>query len=131
MMGSAFERLTFLKEYRTPRAFRSFARVYVLCIGALYGPHYLTLALGTDQQQENIALALVYACAVQLVVSGLFSVMRGLEDPFARRGGRGVLDSVRTAEIIEVARQQLAIIERESAVPWMEHLDDHMSTDVS
>lgn len=38
-VGIAFERLCCLKEYRTPQAFRAFARVYILLIGALYGPY--------------------------------------------------------------------------------------------
>ena len=31
----SFERLTVIKEYRTPQAFRAFARVYILLVGAL------------------------------------------------------------------------------------------------
>lgn len=37
-VGIAFERLCCIKEYRTPQAFRAFARCYILIIGALYGP---------------------------------------------------------------------------------------------
>ena len=46
MMGMAFDRLCAIKEYRTPRAFRAFARVYILLVGAMYGPDYLMLARG-------------------------------------------------------------------------------------
>ena len=48
-MMVAFERLAQIKEYRTPQLFRAFARVYILCIGALYtvlcasGSHVLWL----------------------------------------------------------------------------------------
>ena len=54
----------------------------------------------------------------QVALSGLFSVMLGLEDPFARKGGRGQLDSVKVPELVEVARQQLLVIERESCLGW-------------
>jgi hypothetical protein len=37
-MSIAFERLTVLKEYRTPRYFRAFSRVYVILFGMLYAP---------------------------------------------------------------------------------------------
>ena len=60
----------------------------------------------------------MYACGVQVALSGLFSVMLGLEDPFARKGGRGQLDSVKVPELVEVARQQLLVIEKESTVGW-------------
>lgn len=118
MMGMAFERLTAIKEYRTPRAFRSFARVYILLVGAMYGPDYLALARGADGEGENLGEALVYACLIQLVMAGLFNVMLGLEDAFARRGGRGQLDSVKVPELVEVTRRQLMRIEREAAVSW-------------
>ena len=42
----SFERLAQLKEYRTPQLFRAFARVFILCIGALYGPYYVHLGRG-------------------------------------------------------------------------------------
>ena len=32
-VGIAFENLVFLKEYRTPVAFRAFVRIYILIIG--------------------------------------------------------------------------------------------------
>ena len=118
MMGMAFERLTAIKEYRTPRAFRSFARVYILLVGAMYGPDYLALARGADGDGENLGEALVYACLIQLVMAGLFNVMLGLEDAFARRGGRGQLDSVKVPELVEVTRRQLMRIEREAGVSW-------------
>lgn len=44
--------------------------------------------------------------------------MLGLEDVFARRGGRGQLDSVRVPELLETTRRQLLRIERESEQAW-------------
>ena len=55
-MGMAFERLTAIKEYRTPRAFRSFARVYILLVGAMYGPDYIMLARSDDGDEASTQL---------------------------------------------------------------------------
>lgn len=114
----AFERLTVIKEYRTPQAFRAFARVYLLVVGALYGPYYVHLGQGRSGTDAHLSLALAFACAIQLAMSGLFNLMLGLEDAFARRGGRGQLDSVRVPELVEVARQHLLRIEHEALLDW-------------
>ena len=58
MAGTAFERLAALKEYRTPRALRSYARVSIIIMGALYGPDYLTIA----ERQSNSAYMTTAAC---------------------------------------------------------------------
>ena len=60
-----------------------------------------------SQEGGSLAFALAFACAIQLAMSGLFNIMLGLEDPFARRGGRGQLDSIHVAMLVEVARRQL------------------------
>lgn len=116
----AFDRLTVLKEYRTPQAFRAFARVYVLLVGALYGPYYVRLGMGqwSSSRQQNLGLALAFAVAMQIAFSGLFNVMLGLEDPFARRGGRGQTDSIHVPELCEVCRRALARIERDAECGW-------------
>jgi len=118
MIGVGFERLCAIKEYRTPRAFRAFARVYILLVGAMYGPDYIMLARSDDGDESNIIFALVYSCLIQLVMAGLFNVMLGLEDAFARRGGRGQLDSIKVPELVEAARRQMLRIESEGSQPW-------------
>lgn len=118
MIGVGFERLCAIKEYRTPRAFRAFARVYILLVGAMYGPDYIMLARSDDGDESNIIFALVYSCLIQLVMAGLFNVMLGLEDAFARRGGRGQIDSIKVPELVEAARRQMLRIEAEAAQPW-------------
>jgi len=117
MMGVAFERLTSLKEYRTPQAFRAFARVYILLLGGLYGPYYVYLG-NHGATGSYLGLPIAFACCMQFAMSGLFHVMLGLEDPFARRNGRGYGDSVKVAEVVDVTRRQLLRIEHESAQPW-------------
>ena len=69
-------------------------------------------------QLGNLALAIVTACSIQLVVSGLFTVMVSLEDPFARRNGQGYLDGVKVPELVEMTRRRLLQIERDAALPW-------------
>ena len=59
----------------------------------------------------------MFACGVQLALSGLFNVMLGLEDAFARRGGRGQLDSVRVPELLETTRLIDAMRESVSETP--------------
>ena len=44
--------------------------------------------------------------------------MLGLEDAFARRGGRGQIDSIKVPELVEAARRQMLRIEAEAAQPW-------------
>ena len=90
----------------------------VLAVGALYGPYYVRLGKGSQYGGSNVGLSIAFACAVQLVLSGLFHVMLGLEDPFARRGGRGQIDSVHVPELVETARRSLLRAEREAAQSW-------------
>ena len=100
------------------QAFRAFARVYLLVVGALYGPYYVKLGQGSSGTGGHLGLALAFACAIQLAMSGLFNLMLGLEDAFARRGGRGQLDSVRVPELVEVTRRHLLRIENEATLDW-------------
>eukprot|EP01068_Selenidium_serpulae_P016778 Selendium_serpulae@DN6321_c1_g1_i13.p1 len=119
-MGVSMERLAGIKEYRTPRAMRAYARVYILIIGAFYGPDYLSSVYETANPRHwvKLGLGLLYACGIQVVLWGLFHIMRGLEDPFARFGGRGQVDSVRVTELAEVERRLLLKIERSALEPW-------------
>jgi hypothetical protein len=80
----AIENLSALKEYRTPRAFGAFARIYIQILGALYGPYYLIIAQGSSREEANITFAIIFAISIQLTMSGLYYVMLGLEDPFSK-----------------------------------------------
>jgi hypothetical protein len=106
------------KEYRTPQAFRALCRVYILLLGALYGPYYLWLAKGATGTEHNLTTAIVFACSMQVAVSGLFHVMLGLEDPFERSKGRTVLDCIHVSELVNVARLRLVAIERAGTDDW-------------
>eukprot|EP01068_Selenidium_serpulae_P016775 Selendium_serpulae@DN6321_c1_g1_i10.p1 len=119
-MCVSMERLAGTKEYRTPQAMRAYARAYIMIIGALYGPDYLSNVYDDTSISSSmkLAFALVYACGIQIVLSGLFHVMMGLEDPFARVGGRGQQDSVRVTELAEVQRRILLRVEQDATLPW-------------
>jgi hypothetical protein len=52
--------LAYIKEYRTPSAFRAFARIYIQGVGALYAPYYITLAKGNSGMESNLGLACTY-----------------------------------------------------------------------
>eukprot|EP00802_Teleaulax_amphioxeia_P016849 Tamp_16979.p1 GENE.Tamp_16979~~Tamp_16979.p1 ORF type:complete len:406 (+),score=85.10 Tamp_16979:136-1353(+) len=126
-MSIAFERVCSFKEYRTPQAFRAVARVYILLLGALYGPYYLWLSQGASGEERNLGCALVFACAMQIAMSGLFNVMLGLEDPFVRRADRtssGMLDCIHVPSLADVARRRLLAMEKESSNDWRTHICD-------
>jgi len=127
MSATAFEKLVSLKEYRTPRALRSYARVYITLMGAIYGPDYLTIAeSASNSAGTQLGVALAYACVIQIVMGALFHVLVGLEDPFAgRRRAEGgccfserMLDGVSVPDLVQVAREQLASIEQEAEQSW-------------
>ena len=52
-------------------------------LALVFGPYYVTLARGESGDEENVAFAMLFAVVVQLVLSLLYHVMLGLEDPFA------------------------------------------------
>ena len=111
----AFDHLSYLKEYRTPQAFRAFARVYILTVGALYGPYYCYVGRGLDKVEHNFGVAIAFACGIQLAMSGLFSVMKGLEDPFSGPGG---VDNINVPELVGATRDILLQMERDCMESW-------------
>ena len=98
MTMKAWEKLKYIKRYRTPIATRAFARVYIFLHPIPLGP-LLRLPRRADAQRERHLLdelvggypvstscAYVYACALSVLTSlamtGLFNVRYRLEDPF-------------------------------------------------
>ena len=61
---------------------------------ACSGPYYVYLGktttvdvdTGIKSYHENLQNSLVFACLVQIVLSGLYTIMQDLEDPFAKPG---------------------------------------------
>lgn len=117
-VGIAFERLSSLKETRTPLGFRAYARAYILLVSCIYGPAYVRLGLGVSGSEANVAFAIAFAIMVQLALSGLFETLQGLEDPFARRGDHGQYDDVKVPDLAEVTRRKLLLMEREAEHAW-------------
>jgi len=121
-VGIAFDQLTMIKEYRTPQIFRAFSRVYVLLMPFMYGPYYADLAEqagGKKLGEPGFALAVIFAVAVQLAVSGLVNLLVGLEDPFATKAKyAGHFDTIRVAEIAEEARLHMVAIEKQHRKGW-------------
>ena len=125
MLGSSFQTLTHIKEYRTPLAFTSFARLFILLMPLLYGPHYVNFSRGLNKDKNNLALSIAFACAIQLILVGLLHVLISLEDPFVYDKTR--VDGIKVVELVEVTRRQLVMIRQEAAkaelsgvAPWMQ-----------
>lgn len=115
----AMEQLACLKEYRTPQLFRAMVRIYIQVMGALYAPYYVYLARGDSGEERNIGYAVAFAISVQLVISGLYSVMLGLEDPFAPHlPSSWALDCVDVPQLVEVNRRLLLKAQREAGAEW-------------
>ena len=91
-----WEKLKYIKKYRTPIATRAFARVYIFLHPIFWGPYYAYLVeqmLNDDDvdypakhRLYTTILANVYACTLSVLTSlammGLFNVRYRLEDPF-------------------------------------------------
>lgn len=92
----AWERLKYIKRYRTPIATRAFARVYIFLHPVFWGPYYAHLveqmlndeSPGASAKPElyTVVCANFYVCALSVLTSlammGLFNVRYRLEDPF-------------------------------------------------
>ena len=103
--------------------------------GIFAGPWYASLSArgGTGP-----ALPVIYALALQLAFNALLQVAFGLEDPYARAGGRGLHDSVRvrgraaarkskvrehatqfiSRRIADQSRAEMERTAREASLPW-------------
>ena len=69
-----------MKEYRTPNAMRSFARVYILALPVILAPYFVHIAHETSDswaggsEAGRVALACVFGATVSMMMAGLFSV---------------------------------------------------------
>ena len=102
----AWEKLRFIKRYRTPIATRAFARVYIFVHPIFWGPYYAYLVEqmlndteapgpgGTAPPLYTVICANIYVCCLSVLTSlammGLFNVRYRLEaGPGARGPGPG------------------------------------------
>ncbi|CAD7700955.1 unnamed protein product [Ostreobium quekettii] len=99
-MFVSIERLSQLKEYRTPQGLRSMARFYVVVILPLfYGPLWARVKM-----DMGFTFALFLALMMNLVLTGLLNLAISLEDPFD-----------------EVALDGVSIYEASDHVLWAVH----------
>ena len=74
----SLEALHQIKMYRTPRALRSFARIFTVIVPPLYAPSFAQLAM----EMDSLGVALCLAVITTLVLTALFESIQVLEDPF-------------------------------------------------
>jgi hypothetical protein len=122
-----WELIRAMKEYRTPAAMRSFARVYILILPILFAPYLVHVALSTSDawaggldERSRIAFACGIAATVSVMLAGLLSVELSLENPFSPS-----LDAVRVCDELRNARESLARVDEDAAKPgaWREALE--------
>jgi hypothetical protein len=77
-LSSAIEQLRMVKMYRTPQAFRSFARIFTLVLPPFYAPKYAQVARDVNSLGVGIAFGIITA----LGLTALFESQQILEDPF-------------------------------------------------
>lgn len=77
-LSSMIEQLRMVKMYRTPQAFRSFARIFTLLLPPFYAPSYAQVARDLDSLGVGICFGLLTALGLTM----LFESQQILEDPF-------------------------------------------------
>jgi hypothetical protein len=77
-ISSMIEQLRMVKMYRTPQAFRSFARIFTLVLPPFYAPTFAQVARDVDSLGVGIAFGIITA----LGLIALFESQQILEDPF-------------------------------------------------
>lgn len=118
-----------IKEYRTPHALRSFARVYISIQGAILAPYFVYLAHQTNDawsggtyHASRLVYALLFCCTVSIMMCGLLSVALELENPFREAS----IDAVRVHHEIERAAATFRRIGEDAARGgdvWMGELE--------
>ncbi|CAL5222534.1 g4909 [Coccomyxa viridis] len=101
----AFERMSAIKEYRTPQGFRALARCYVtLFIPIFFGPYYANLRLGI-----GTPFAVIIAIVMNLATVAVLHTAMALEDPFDNQG----LDGIYVDEALFEAEQAIQLTEED------------------
>ena len=72
------KRLRMIKAYRTPQAFRSFARLFTIFLPPFYAPTYAQVAIDT----HSLGLGVAFGVVTALALTALFESLQVLEDPF-------------------------------------------------
>lgn len=107
LMQSKLERLKRVKDYRTPQAVRSFARVYILILPIFYAPYFAYVAGDSNSSGgTGIIFATLLSILTSAVMMALFNVEHALEDPFDERG----LDAIHFKAEFQDLKHMLSLI---------------------
>jgi hypothetical protein len=109
-ISSVIEQLRILKLYRTPQAFRSFARIFTLVLPPFYAPTFAQVAVDVDSLGVGIAFGMITA----LGLVALFESHQILEDPFT---AYLALDGIDVREEFEVLHYAQLINTRKLVFP--------------
>jgi hypothetical protein len=77
-LSNVIEQLRTIKMYRTPQAFRSFARIFTLVLPPFYAPTFAQVAKDVNSLGMGVAFGIITA----LGLTALFESLQILEDPF-------------------------------------------------
>ena len=99
-----FEWLWSYKTYRTSVALRGMAHITTQLMPAFYGPYYLHISRG-EGDESNLVFACCFACLNSLLLVGLQSLERLLENPFRD----GATDNIRVKEEMRLCRETLSV----------------------
>lgn len=72
------EKLRTVKQYRTPQALRSFARLFSVFLPPFYAPYYGQMA----HDLNSLAMAIAFAIVTSVALTSLFESIYQMEDPF-------------------------------------------------
>jgi hypothetical protein len=70
------ESLRIIKNYRTPQALRSFARLFSIFMPPFYAPYYAQLARDLD----SLGMAIAFSCVTSIALTALFETVSQMEE---------------------------------------------------
>jgi len=85
-------------------ALRGMAHITTQLMPAFYGPYYLHISRG-EGDESNLVFACCFACLNSLLLVGLQSLERLLENPFRD----GATDNIRVKEEMRLCRETLSV----------------------
>jgi hypothetical protein len=77
-LTTQMEQLLIIKNYRTPQALRSFARIFSVFLPPFYAPYYAQVAV----ELNSLSSAIIFAILTSIALTALFESVFQLEDPF-------------------------------------------------
>lgn len=109
-ISSMIEQLRMVKMYRTPQAFRSFARIFTLVLPPFYAPTFAQVAIDVNSLGIGVAFGIITA----LGLTALFESQQILEDPFT---AYLALDGIDVREEFEVLHYAQLVNTRKLVFP--------------